>query len=98
MPAKSARGPYVPTYDANGKISNWSCLTEDGQMLKHLVENGKTDGLTPKTLMVQYPTFGKYTYQVIQSALKNARNQFDKEVLARENLATSQNQCKISYF
>ena len=39
---------YVPKYDANGKIKNWSSASEDGKLMKILVETGALSGKTPK--------------------------------------------------
>ena len=66
-----------------GEFIQWTAQSRDGHDLKIYVENGCTDGYTPKDVREKFPQFKKYTYSAFNGALTNVRKSFNNSVRNR---------------
>jgi hypothetical protein len=75
----------APKMNEKGEIISWSMQSDDGKLLRTLVQNGyiKQES-TPKDVRAKYPMFMAYQYSTFSSALANTRKSLASEVLARE--------------
>ena len=70
-----------PKLNNKGEIISWSATSEDGKLLKMLVENSCiTMAMTAGQARDKYQMFNKYAYSTFSSALTNAKKALEKEL------------------
>ena len=73
-----------PKMNEKGEIISWSAQSDDGRLLKLLVENGNiTPTMTAGNVRDKYTMFNQYAYSTFSSALNNTRKSFGTYVEAR---------------
>jgi hypothetical protein len=85
--AKAVNDAASPTPRRNekGEITSWNSASDNGRLLKMLVESGHIKpGMTAGAAREKYPMFKDYSYNCFQSALTNVRKSLGTEVEARE--------------
>ena len=82
--------------NAKGKIIRWSARSDDGRLLKMLIENGNiTPSMTAGDVRTKYTMFAKYSYTCFASALTNARKSFASHMKARAGPESKYRNVKI---
>jgi hypothetical protein len=66
-----------------GEITTWNSDSEDGKLLKTLVESNLLDDKKPTEIRTSHPAFMKYSPNTFRSALTNARRSFNNELYRR---------------
>ena len=67
-----------------GEICQWSSTSDDGRLLRMLVENENIKGsMTAGDVRKKYPMFNAYSYSCFNSALTNVKKSYGKEVTCR---------------
>lgn len=66
-----------------GEVTTWKGDSEDGKMLKILVENNCIHDKKPADIRALYPQFMKYSASTFRSALTNARKSYNNELYRR---------------
>ena len=80
---KDASTPQ-PKKNPKGEVISWSMVSKDGDLLKLLISNENiSSDMTAGQVRKRYPMFAVYQYATFNSALKNARKSFQKEITAR---------------
>ena len=75
-----------PNMNDKGEIISWSATSDDGKLLKMLVENGCIPlKMTAGQARDKYTMYNKYAYGTFSSALTNAKKAFEKEIDSRGN-------------
>jgi hypothetical protein len=75
----------LPKRNEKGEIIQWSSTSQDGKLLRTLVENGNiTNKMTAKQIREKYTMFNAYAYACFNSALANTRRSVATEMEARE--------------
>ena len=70
--------------NSKGKIIRWSARSDDGRLLKMLIENGNiSPSMTAGDVRTKYTMFAKYSYSCFASALSNSRKSFATHIKAR---------------
>ena len=70
--------------NSKGEIIRWSARSDDGRLLKMLIENGNiSPNMTAGEVRTKYTMFAKYSYSCFASALSNSRKSFKTHVKAR---------------
>jgi hypothetical protein len=74
-----------PRRNEKGEIVSWNTNSDDGRLLKMLVESGHIKpGMTAGEARKKYSMFCNYSYSCFGSALTNARKSLGTEIDARE--------------
>ena len=69
--------------NTKGEIIRWSARSNDGRLLKMLIENGNiSPSMTAGDVRTKYTMFAKYSYSCFASALSNSRKSFATHVKA----------------
>ncbi len=80
-----AASPTVRRKNDRGEIISWTSTTDNGRLLRMLVESGHIKpGMTAGAAREKYPMFKDYSYICFQWALNNVRKSLGTEVEARE--------------
>ena len=67
-----------------GEICQWSSTSDDGRLLRMLVENENIKAsMTAGDVRKKYPMFNAYSYSCFNSALTNVKKSYGKEVTCR---------------
>ena len=84
--AVEAAATPQPIRNEKNEIISWSCTSDEGRLLKLLVENGNIkQDMTAGDIRKKYPMFAEYSYSCFSSGLANARKSFQKEIDARQS-------------
>ena len=70
--------------NSKGEIIRWSARSDDGRLLKMLIENGNiSPSMTAGDVRTKYTMFAKYSSSCFASALSNSRKSFVTHIKAR---------------
>lgn len=75
----------LPRRNDKNEITQWSSTSENGRLLRMLVENGQIKpGMSAGEARDRYPLFKEFAYSCFSSALANTRKSLATEMEARE--------------
>ena len=74
----------------NEKVSSWNGNSDDGLLLKMLVERHLIENMKPSEIKAKYPQFRKYTPNCFCSAMKSVRHSYHNKQAKKISMSNNE--------